>query len=156
MELTAEEIRVLGVLVEKEATTPEQYPLSTNALTTACNQKTSREPVVSYDQRTVSQTILQNVRVLAIDQAYAPAVGETEESTRIGQTATLEVTPEEAELVALSQSKGDLSLALRPLDEMAVAAARKPRLGLNGGDEGAGAVMIIRNSEPTLTAMGGN
>ena len=58
MELTAEEIRVLGVLVEKEATTPEQYPLSTNALTTACNQKTSREPVVSYDQRTVSQTML--------------------------------------------------------------------------------------------------
>lgn len=58
MELTAEEIRVLGVLMEKEATTPDQYPLSTNALTNACNQKTSRDPVVEYDQHTVSSTML--------------------------------------------------------------------------------------------------
>lgn len=58
MELTAEELRVLGALIEKEATTPDQYPLSTNALTNACNQKTSRDPVVSYDQRTVSETML--------------------------------------------------------------------------------------------------
>lgn len=58
VELTAEEIRVLGALVEKEATTPDHYPLSTNALTTACNQKTSRDPVVSYDQRLVSETML--------------------------------------------------------------------------------------------------
>lgn len=58
MELTPEEVRVLGVLVEKEATTPDQYPLSTNALTNACNQKTSRNPVVDYDQRTVADTML--------------------------------------------------------------------------------------------------
>ncbi len=58
MELTPEEVRVLGVLIEKEATTPDQYPLSTNALTNACNQKSSRDPVVSYDQRTVSDTML--------------------------------------------------------------------------------------------------
>lgn len=58
MQLTAEELRVLGALVEKEATTPDQYPLSTNALTTACNQKSSRDPVVSYDQRLVSETML--------------------------------------------------------------------------------------------------
>lgn len=58
MELTPEEVRVLGVLVEKEATTPDQYPLSTNALTNACNQKTSRDPVVDYGQRTVADTML--------------------------------------------------------------------------------------------------
>ncbi len=58
MELTAEEIRVLGALMEKEATTPDQYPLSTNALTNACNQKTSRDPVVDYDQRSVASTML--------------------------------------------------------------------------------------------------
>ena len=58
MELTPEEIRVLGVLIEKEATTPDQYPLSTNALTNACNQKTSRDPVVDYGQRTVADTML--------------------------------------------------------------------------------------------------
>lgn len=119
--------------------TYEQKPTATNGLT---------------DERTVSKIILQNVRVLAIDQAYAP--GTPEESTRIGRTATLEVTPAEAELVALSQSKGQLSLALRPLSEEAVSAPRTPRLELNGGDEAGSAVMIIRNSRPTLTAMGSN
>lgn len=44
------EVRVLGSLAEKEITTPEYYPLSLNALTNACNQKTNREPVVSYDE----------------------------------------------------------------------------------------------------------
>lgn len=58
MELTDAEIRVLGALIEKEATTPDHYPLSTNALTTACNQKTSRDPVVSYDHRLVDETML--------------------------------------------------------------------------------------------------
>lgn len=58
MEYTAEEIRILGVLIEKEATTPDQYPLSTNALTNACNQKSSRDPVVDYGQRTVADTML--------------------------------------------------------------------------------------------------
>ncbi|MFT7601778.1 MAG: hypothetical protein ACI8TP_004740 [Acidimicrobiales bacterium] len=58
MDLSAEEVRVLGCLVEKSATTPDNYPLSTNALTNGCNQKTSREPVVSYTDRTVSETML--------------------------------------------------------------------------------------------------
>ncbi len=53
MELTPEEGRVLGALVEKELTTPQAYPLTDNALVAACNQTTSREPVVSYDVPTV-------------------------------------------------------------------------------------------------------
>lgn len=51
--LSQEEARVLGTLLEKEATTPEYYPLSLNALVTGCNQKNNREPVVSYDAPTV-------------------------------------------------------------------------------------------------------
>lgn len=47
--LTAEEVRVLGSLVEKSVTTPEYYPLSLVAVTAACNQKSSRDPVVAYD-----------------------------------------------------------------------------------------------------------
>ncbi len=47
------EARVLGSLVEKEATTPEYYPLSLHALTAACNQKSNREPVMSLDEDTV-------------------------------------------------------------------------------------------------------
>lgn len=51
--LTAEELRVLGVLIEKNKTTPDYYPMTLNALTAGCNQKTSRKPVVEYDEPTV-------------------------------------------------------------------------------------------------------
>jgi uncharacterized protein len=52
-QLDAAEARVLGSLLEKEVATPEYYPLSLNALVNACNQKSNREPVVSYDEDTV-------------------------------------------------------------------------------------------------------
>jgi uncharacterized protein len=52
-ELTAPEQRVLGCLIEKRWTTPDQYPLSLNALRLACNQSTSRDPVTDYDEVTV-------------------------------------------------------------------------------------------------------
>lgn len=58
MELTAEACRVLGCLIEKRATTPDQYPLSTNALVDACNQKSNREPIVEYSERVVMDTTL--------------------------------------------------------------------------------------------------
>jgi uncharacterized protein YceH (UPF0502 family) len=52
-ELTAPEQRVLGCLIEKRWTTPEQYPLSLNSLRLACNQSTNRDPVTDYDEATV-------------------------------------------------------------------------------------------------------
>lgn len=51
--LDAPELRVLGVLMEKSKTTPDYYPMTVNSLIAACNQKTSRKPVVSYDEETV-------------------------------------------------------------------------------------------------------
>jgi uncharacterized protein YceH (UPF0502 family) len=57
MELTSEEGRILGCLVEKQLTTPQQYPLTENALIAACNQTTNRDPVVAYD--------VSNVRIAA-------------------------------------------------------------------------------------------
>ena len=51
------EIRVLGSLMEKALSTPDYYPLSLNALTAACNQKSSRHPVVSYEEQTVRQAV---------------------------------------------------------------------------------------------------
>ena len=51
--LSAEELRVVGALIEKQVTTPEYYPLTLNALRQACNQLSNREPVVSFDERTV-------------------------------------------------------------------------------------------------------
>lgn len=55
--LNAEELRVLGVLMEKARTTPEYYPMTVNGILTACNQKTSRKPVVQYDEETVMLTL---------------------------------------------------------------------------------------------------
>src|ERR1700744_3665937 len=51
--LDAPELRVLGVLMEKSKTTPDYYPMTVNSLIAACNQKTSRKPVVNYDEETV-------------------------------------------------------------------------------------------------------
>jgi uncharacterized protein YceH (UPF0502 family) len=55
--LDAVEVRVLGALLEKEIATPDYYPLSLNALVNACNQKSNREPVVSYDEATVENAL---------------------------------------------------------------------------------------------------
>jgi len=55
--LSAVEARVLGCLIEKEGTTPETYPLTQNATVTACNQKTSRNPVMKLDPGRVGQTL---------------------------------------------------------------------------------------------------
>lgn len=67
--LNAMEARVLGSLMEKQLTTPDQYPLTLNSLQLACNQKTSREPVSNYDsgplQRCVSE--LQDRQLIAVD-----------------------------------------------------------------------------------------
>ncbi|WP_407919125.1 YceH family protein [Desulforhopalus singaporensis] len=56
-ELTPEQARVLGCLMEKEMATPEYYPLTLNALVNACNQKSNRNPVVSFDESTVLAAI---------------------------------------------------------------------------------------------------
>lgn len=55
--LTANEARVIGCLIEKSVVTPDQYPLTLNALTNACNQKSSRDPVMSLQQGEVQRTI---------------------------------------------------------------------------------------------------
>jgi len=84
--LTEPEIRVLGSLIEKETTTPEYYPMSRNAITNACNQKTNREPVVSYQEDEVWDVLLslrdkglvivcEGNRVLKFDNYLADKLG---------------------------------------------------------------------------------
>jgi hypothetical protein len=58
MPLTREQGRVIGTLIEKQLTTPQQYPLTVNALVLGCNQSSNREPVVHYNERTVEDTLL--------------------------------------------------------------------------------------------------
>jgi uncharacterized protein len=56
--LSQEEARVIGSLIEKQLTTPQQYPLSLNALLLACNQSSNRDPVVEFDERTVDNALV--------------------------------------------------------------------------------------------------
>ena len=57
IELTLHEARVIGCLIEKQITTPDQYPLSLNALTSACNQKSNRDPVLDLDEAAVQRIV---------------------------------------------------------------------------------------------------
>jgi hypothetical protein len=70
LELTPEEARVIGALLEKEITTPDQYPLSLNALTAACNQKSNREPVMDLSERDVQRVLdALSKRALVVDRS---------------------------------------------------------------------------------------
>jgi uncharacterized protein YceH (UPF0502 family) len=62
IELSPLEARVIGCLIEKQITTPDQYPLSLNALVNACNQKSNRDPLMELDERTVQDTLDQLAR----------------------------------------------------------------------------------------------
>ena len=70
--LSSEAVRVLGVLIEKQITTPDYYPLTLNALVNGCNQTTSRDPIVQYDETTISRA-LQHLREKKLAFAYSGA-----------------------------------------------------------------------------------
>jgi uncharacterized protein YceH (UPF0502 family) len=57
IELTTLEARVIGCMIEKQITTPDQYPLSLNSLTNACNQKSNRDPILDLEERAVQQVL---------------------------------------------------------------------------------------------------
>ena len=68
IELTPVQARVIGCLIEKEFTTPDQYPLSLNALTNACNQKSNREPVLELNERTVQDTVDELIKAYMVSE----------------------------------------------------------------------------------------
>jgi uncharacterized protein YceH (UPF0502 family) len=76
LNLTANEARVIGCLMEKAVVTPEQYPLTLNALTNACNQKSARDPVVSLQQGVVQRTVrdLEAKHLVRIDENFKSRV----------------------------------------------------------------------------------
>jgi uncharacterized protein YceH (UPF0502 family) len=70
--LTPEEVRIIGCLMEKAVTTPDQYPLTLNALTNACNQKSSRQPVMSLEQGDVQRVCrqLKDKNLLRVEENF--------------------------------------------------------------------------------------
>jgi hypothetical protein len=74
--LSATEVRVIGCLMEKSITTPDQYPLTLNALTNACNQKSSREPIMSLNQGAVQHCVreLEGKHLLRLEENFKRGV----------------------------------------------------------------------------------
>lgn len=103
-QLTFEEARVFGCLIEKSQATPEYYPMTLNALTNACNQKTSRDPVVEFDEDIVEEA-LDGLREKGL-VAYASGLGRTLKYIhRAGQNG-LGLTPAQAAIISLLILRG--------------------------------------------------
>lgn len=107
-DLSPPELRVLGCLIEKEATTPDQYPLTLNSLTLACNQSTNRDPVVSYDQDTL-EGALSGLREKQLARLLYPAHGRVTKYRHVmGETWGL--TAEELAVLAVLMLRGPQTL----------------------------------------------
>ena len=101
LELTLHETRVIGCLIEKEITTPEQYPLSLNALTNACNQKSNRDPVLNLDEASVQQLIDQLIkkRLVSEHSGYGNRVPKFQHLFCNTNFGTLKFSPQELGVV---------------------------------------------------------
>lgn len=105
--LSAEEARVLGCLIEKEATTPETYPLTQNACVTAANQKTSRHPVMKLDPGRVGQALRQLEQRGLVRSDYGARASRYAHLV----DSALELTPAQRTLIGLLLLRGPQTLA---------------------------------------------
>lgn len=105
MELTPPGIRVLGCLVEKALATPQQYPLSVNALQGACNQRTGRDPVVDYDEATVRAGLDDLKQHQLVKAEYARGSRTPKYAHRL--TEQLDLDDAKVALLALLMLRGD-------------------------------------------------
>ncbi len=101
LELTLHETRVIGCLIEKEITTPEQYPLSLNALTNACNQKSNRDPVLDLHEAAVQQLVdqLTKKRLVSEQSGYRNRVPKYQHLFCNTPFGTLKFSPQELGIV---------------------------------------------------------
>lgn len=104
MDLTLAEQRVLGALLEKQRTTPDQYPLTLNALRLACNQATNRDPVVDYDEETLRDALERLGRRRWT--RYASSSGSRAPKYRHLLDEALSVTPDEQAVLAVLLLRG--------------------------------------------------
>ena len=109
-ELDAEQVRVLGCLLEKERTIPDSYPMTLNGLVTACNQSSNRFPVVSYDAATVQRTV-ESLKDMGLVRFVHPSHGER--TTRFRQVIDerLALLPTEAAILSVLFVRGAQTIA---------------------------------------------
>ncbi len=109
MELSAAEIRVLGSLVEKQLTTPQQYPLTLNALTLACSQSSNRDPVVAYDEPTVEAAVT-SIKTKGLARFVHPSHGRSALRYAHCLDEALGLAPPQLALVAVLMLRGPQTL----------------------------------------------
>lgn len=107
-ELTATEARVIGCLLEKQVTTPEQYPLSVNGVVTACNQKTNREPVMNLSEHEVQEQLDNLVKrhLLRTVSGFGNRVTKYEQRFCNSEFGNLKLSPAEVALVTTLLLRG--------------------------------------------------
>lgn len=99
--LTPMEARVIGCLIEKQITTPDQYPLSLNALVNACNQKSNRDPIMDVDEPTVQRTLddLSKKHLIMERSGFGSRVPKYQHRFCNTEFGTLKFTPQELAIV---------------------------------------------------------
>jgi uncharacterized protein YceH (UPF0502 family) len=105
MQLSAVEARVVGSLLEKQLTTPQQYPLTITSLVAACNQTTNREPVVHYDESTVTSAI-DALKQAKLVRSVLPSHGRSAVRYRHVLDETLALDPGQCALMAVLLLRG--------------------------------------------------
>ncbi len=108
IELTQNEARIIGCLMEKSVTTPDQYPLTLNALTSACNQKSSRNPVLALDPGTVQHTVrqLSDKHLLSTDENFKSRIEKYQQRFCNTPFAELHFSEEEFALICVLLLRG--------------------------------------------------
>lgn len=139
-------IRVLGSLIEKELSTPDHYPLSLNALTSACNQSSNRDPVMSLEEAAVSQAIdvLRRQGLVRSIQAIGSRVPKYQHLVaEVG-----ELTPMELAILGVLALRGPQTLA-----EVRTRAGRLVPGDDPGGIDVALEALIAREPDPVVTRL---
>jgi uncharacterized protein YceH (UPF0502 family) len=109
-ELDAEQVRVLGCLLEKERTVPDSYPMTLKGLVTACNQSSNRFPVVSYDSFTVQRTV-DTLKDMGLLRFVHPSHGERTTKYRQVIDERLALLPTEAAVLSVLFVRGAQTVA---------------------------------------------
>jgi uncharacterized protein YceH (UPF0502 family) len=143
--LSLNEARVIGCLIEKEITTPDQYPLSLNALTNACNQKTNREPVLELSEAEVQSavdTLMKKYLVSDRSAGYGGRVTKYKQRFCNSEFGSLKLSPQELGILCVlllrgPQTPGELRSRTNRLCEFADAEAVEATLrGLMSREDG--------------------
>ena len=108
LNLSANEVRIIGCLMEKSVTTPDQYPLTLNALTNACNQKSSRDPVMTLAQGVVQHTVreLENKHLLRLEENFKRGIEKYSQRFCNTSFSELQFDPAQFALVCLLLLRG--------------------------------------------------